>query len=64
MPNGYALSNGMKIRFGLNVTPSLYRDKEYYVEGVGSSIKLIAATLLTVNESVAELYNETTSFLV
>ena len=59
MPNGYALSNGMKIRFGVNVTPSSYRDIEYYVEGVGSSIKLIAVKLLEVNELVAGIYNET-----
>jgi uncharacterized protein YuzE len=59
MPNGYALSNGMKIQFGLNVTPASYINNEYYVEGVGSSIKLINIKLLEVNESAAGVYNET-----
>jgi len=59
MSNGYTLSNGMKIQFGVNVTPDSYKNKDYYVEGVGNSIKLIASTLLTVNESTAGGYNET-----
>ena len=59
MPNGYALSNGMKIHFGLNVAPSNYADVEFYVEGVGSSIKLIPVKLLEVNELAAGVYNET-----
>jgi len=59
MPNGYDLSNGMKIKFSLQVTDTTYQDKEYYVEGVGKSIYLILADNLVVNESVALVYNET-----
>ena len=51
MDNGYSLSNGMKLK--------LSDDKEYYVEGVGSSIKLIDVKLLEVHETVSQVYNET-----
>ena len=62
MPNGYALSNGMKVVFaqsfssGSNVISS---GTSYIVEGVGSSIKLIDFSLLEVNEAVSTTYNET-----
>jgi len=59
MSNGYSLSNGMKIKFSLNASPSTYQNKEYYVEGVGSSIKLIAVDQLVVNDLVSYVYNET-----
>jgi len=59
MPNGYALSNGMKLKFSTTVLPELYRDKEFYVEGVGNSIKLIDIKLLDVNELSNIVYNET-----
>jgi len=52
MQNGYPLSNGMKLRFDSN-------GNEYYVEGVGSSIKLINIKLLEVNELADVAYNET-----
>jgi hypothetical protein len=39
--NGVEFSNGMKIKFLGNVTPSSYLNKEFIVEGVGSSIVLI-----------------------
>jgi hypothetical protein len=38
---GFDLSNGMKVRFAGNVTPEIYAQDEWYVEGVGDSIKLI-----------------------
>ena len=59
MPNGYKLSNGMKIKFSKLVSPTTYQDKEFYVEGVGHSIKLIAVDVLVVNDSVSNVYNET-----
>ena len=40
---GFDLSNGMKIYFTGNVTPVKYATGEFYVEGVGSAIKLISA---------------------
>ena len=40
--NGIELSNGMKIRFTGTVYPETYATKEWYVEGVGNKITLIA----------------------
>jgi len=51
LPNGTYLSNGMKVAFAGNVTPSSYASGEYYVEGVGTSIKLISTTTLEVINS-------------
>jgi hypothetical protein len=48
LPDGTSLSNGMKIAFAGNVTPVEYATGEYYVEGVGSAIKLIPTTILEV----------------
>lgn len=46
VPNGeaetIALSNGMKVEFGGVVTPEKYASGFWYVEGVGSAIKLVA----------------------
>ena len=39
--NGVQLSNGMKIRFQGDVTPALYQNNQWYVEGVGDKITLI-----------------------
>ena len=39
--NGVELSNGMKIRFQGDITPTIYNSNDWYVEGVGSKIKLI-----------------------
>ena len=39
--NGIKLSNGMKIEFQGDVTPKKYDNKRWYIEGVGSNIKLI-----------------------
>jgi hypothetical protein len=47
-PNKVKFTNGLKVRFGENVTPSEYVDAEYYVEGVGKGIKLVKCnTLIT-----------------
>ena len=41
MTNGYEMSNGMKVNFQGTVTPTKYAEGNWYVEGVGSEIKLI-----------------------
>lgn len=41
-PNGVTFTNGLKVQFDSKVIPSYYQNKEFYVEGVGSSIRLIA----------------------
>jgi hypothetical protein len=48
LPDGTALSNGMKVAFGGHVTPASYATGEYYVEGVGTSIKLINKSILEI----------------
>ena len=53
-PNGVAFTNGLKVVFRGNVSPSTYADNEYYVEGVGSSITLTPVADLVCPE---EFYN-------
>ena len=48
MNNGYELSNGMKVKFAGIVTPEKYATGEWYVEGVGKSIKFIDADNLEI----------------
>jgi hypothetical protein len=49
LSNGTALSNGMKVSFGGNVSPSSYALGEYYVEGVGTAIQLVNKNILEVS---------------
>jgi hypothetical protein len=42
LSNGTPLSNGMKLKFRGEVTPTTYSDDFFYVEGVGSKISLVA----------------------
>ena len=53
LSNGTPLSNGMKVRFIGNVSPSSYASGYYYVEGVGTAITLI-------NEKILELVSSYT----
>ena len=54
LPDGTALSNGMKVNFRGTVTPTTYADDEYYVEGVGEGIKLIKVQDLEVVSSYTQ----------
>ena len=56
---GISLSNGLKIRFGGTVYPESYRDRDFFVEGVGSAIKLVAFEDLEVAENLSNLHKET-----
>ena len=40
-PNDVMFTNGLKVKFDTGVVPNTYADREYYVEGVGTAIKLI-----------------------
>ena len=40
--DGWALTNGLKIRFAGDVSPEKYANSEWYVEGVGDKIQLIS----------------------
>jgi len=52
--NGVTLTNGMKINFVGDVTPSKYRNANFYVEGVGDKIKLIPESELETPEGYAQ----------
>ena len=41
-PNGVVFENGLKVKFGGTTVPEHYRDREYYVEGVGTAIDLVS----------------------
>ena len=40
-PNGVVFTNGLKVTFLGNVEPASYANNSYYVEGVGTAIKLL-----------------------
>jgi hypothetical protein len=58
LSTGVQLSNGMKLQFGGNVFPKSYASDKFYVEGVGTAIKLVKESTLnfvssyTVSKSV------------
>jgi hypothetical protein len=56
-PNGVVFTNGLKVVFRGNVQPSTYQNQEYYVEGVGTAIKLLPVT----NFITPETYNQSAS---
>jgi hypothetical protein len=53
-PNGVDFTNGLKISFNSTVSPVDYANSEYYVEGVGTGIRLVAVTDLVTTEAYAE----------
>lgn len=53
--DGIALSNGMKINFAGSVTPEVYAEKDYFVEGVGEAIQLIDTQELEVRSSFTDV---------
>jgi hypothetical protein len=64
MSTGTKLSNGMKLKFVDNVTSATYKNKEFYVEGVGDHITLTDTARLITPESYSaettELYDTVT----
>jgi hypothetical protein len=63
LPDGTPLTNGMKVSFSGEVTPAEYSSGQYYVEGVGTEIKLINEALLELlspyTQSEAILFDST-----
>ena len=53
-PNGVRFTNGLKVEFDTTVTPASYQNNIYYVEGVGTSISLVAVDSLTTPEPFTE----------
>jgi len=50
-PNGVVFTNGLKIILSGNIYPTSYENNEYYVQGVGTAIELVAVTDLITPES-------------
>ena len=53
-PNGVNFTNGLKVSFSGDIFPEIYKENDYYVEGVGVGIVLIPASQLVVPESFSE----------
>ena len=51
--NGVELTNGLKLKFQGDIYPNKYETNEWYVEGVGESIKLIKDTDLIIPAAYA-----------
>ena len=56
-PNGIKFTNGLQVIFSGNVIPTSYQNNAYYVEGVGSGIKLLPVT----DFATPEVYTQTLS---
>ena len=54
MTNGIDMSNGMKLKFIGRVTPEIYANGYWYVEGVGTEIKLIPESELEIVSSYSD----------
>jgi len=49
-PNGVEFTSGLKIKFDTDVVPEKYQEKEWYVENVGDSIRLVDPAWLVTPE--------------
>ena len=49
-PNGVKFTNGLKVLFIGNVNPEAYTDEEFFVDGVGTAIKLVPVISLITPE--------------
>lgn len=63
-PNGVVFTNGLKVRFDTTAIPSSYVDREYYVEGVGSAIRLVDTSLLASAIDSSLSFNAGESYIV
>jgi len=52
-PNGVAFTNGLKVKFDSSIMPASYANKTYYVEGVGTAIRLLDVNQFITPESYA-----------
>jgi hypothetical protein len=53
-PNGVVFTNGLKVTFRGSVDPVSYQNNSYYVEGVGTSIKLLPVSEFITPETYTE----------
>lgn len=52
--NGVEFTNGLKVKFQAETSPASYRGNEYFVEGVGSQIKLMSVEDFLTPETYTE----------
>ena len=62
-PNGVVFTNGLKVKFDTLVVPGSYADREFYVDGVGTSIVLVPVDQLVVPTIFADLINTTADYV-
>ena len=53
-PNGVVFTNGLKVKFIGDVFPQSYTNNSYYVEGVGTAIKLLPVTNFVTPETYTQ----------
>lgn len=57
------LSNGMKVIFGTNVTPSSYQSTSWIIDGIGQSIRLIDVNLLDPSQTEIEYTDDEQDYI-
>jgi hypothetical protein len=57
-PKSISLADGMLVRFQGDVYPSEYQNRDFFVEGVGTAIKLISYTALSSPGTLSETFIE------
>jgi len=55
--NGVEFTNGLKVNFTGDVTPSTYKNKNFYVDGVGDKIKLLPVTEFDTPEGYSQNFD-------
>ena len=62
-PNGIIFTNGLKVKFDQTTLPSIYASNEFYIEGVGTSIKLIPTSQCIVPEDFGSHIVDTADYI-
>jgi len=58
-PNGVVFTNGLKVVFRGDVDPISYQNQPYYVEGVGTAIKLLPVSDFVTPETYTQSFSNT-----
>jgi hypothetical protein len=56
--NGVTFTNGLKVVFRGDIEPASYKDKQYYVSGVGTAIELLPVTNFVTPETYVQEQND------
>lgn len=57
-PNGVVFTNGLKVVFRGSVIPESYQNQTYYVEGVGTAIKLLPVSNFVTPETYTQSFSD------